>query len=492
MASALPPLPSPSPSLPPPPPAAGGATGGGASSGAGAAPRPALHVVICCCGTRGDTQPFAALGLRLQRRGHRVTLATEARMEGFVRGFGLEWRCIAGDMTGALLQPGAAERLGDRSAIFTVPAMAKEWELKLERAGCSREDIFRSYEAALAGADVCVTGTFPSAPSFSVCEKRGIAWLPLLLDCAALPLMRTTAFPMHFTAFATLGFSCLNGWSYDVAHRIIWGEEGPRINAWRERELGLKPIRDRAGLAGIILRKRVPVMVACSTLFCGPRRERPADYLESWDVGGFAFVPSAEEMGAPIEPRLVAFLARAAADTAPVVYLGFGSMAASAATLVKLAADVCGLARCRAVIVAGWSDVDTAAAAGNDALLIVKEAPHDWLFPRVRCIVHHCGVGTAAAALRAGVPQVPVPFLLDQFPNSRTVVGLGVAPRAVAYAGGKLSAAAVAQAVVRAMDPTQPFAAAAARCGEFVRTESAGTLDRFANMVEGARPVTAD
>ena len=474
-----------------PPPAAAAAAGGAGAMPAAPALRPALHVVICCCGTRGDTQPFAALGLRLQRRGHRVTLATEARMEGFARGLGLGWRCIAGDMTGLLLQPGVAERLGE-SAFFKIPAMLLEWERKLERAGCTREDTLRSYEAALAGADVCVSGTYPAAPSFCVCEKMGIAWLPLLLDCAALPLVRTTAFPMHFTAFLTLGCSCLNGWSFDLAHRVIWAEEGPRINAWRERELGLPPIRDRAGLAGLIPRKRVPVMVACSTLFCGPRRERPADYLESWDVGGFLFVPSAEESGQQIEPRLVAFLAKAAADAAPVVYLGFGSMPATAATLVKLAADVCGLARCRAVIVAGWSDVDSGAAAGNDALLIVKEAPHDWLFPKVRCIVHHCGIGTAAAALRAGVPQVPVPFLLDQFPNSRVVVGLGVAPRAVAYAGGNISAAAVAQAVARAMDPTQPFAAAAVRCGEHVRAESAGALDRFANSVECARPIAAD
>lgn len=42
------------------------------------------------------------------------------------------------------------------------------------------------------------------------------------------------------------------------------------------------------------------------------------------------------------------------------------------------------------------------------------------------------------------------------------------------------------------MDPKQPFAAAATRVGELVRAESAGALNRFANIVEGAVPVTAE
>ena len=54
-----------------------------------------------------------------------------------------------------------------------------------------------------------------------------------------------------------------------------------------------------------------------------------------------------------------------------------------------------------------------------------------------------------------------MPFLLDQFPNSRTVVGLGVAPRSVAYAGGKLSAAAVAQSLPQARAAIQTMNAAA-------------------------------
>src|SRR5258708_9892738 len=49
-----------------------------------------------------------------------------------------------------------------------------------------------------------------------------------------------------------------------------------------------------------------------------------------------------------------------------------------------------------------------------DSVLAIEPCPHDWLFPRVAAAVHHGGAGTTAAALRAGVPSVVVPFFADQ------------------------------------------------------------------------------
>jgi len=64
-------------------------------------PRPAPQVA----GTRGDVQPFIAIGCRLQQQwGHRVRLATHAVYRSFVEAAGLEfyplgwvaWRAAAG------------------------------------------------------------------------------------------------------------------------------------------------------------------------------------------------------------------------------------------------------------------------------------------------------------------------------------------------------------------------------------------------------------
>ncbi|KAJ1552312.1 hypothetical protein HK096_000637, partial [Nowakowskiella sp. JEL0078] len=48
-------------------------------------------------------------------------------------------------------------------------------------------------------------------------------------------------------------------------------------------------------------------------------------------------------------------------------------------------------------------------------VVFVNSIPHDWIFPRVKVVVHHGGSGTMMAALKAGTPQVVKPFFGDQF-----------------------------------------------------------------------------
>jgi len=58
--------------------------------------------------------------------------------------------------------------------------------------------------------------------------------------------------------------------------------------------------------------------------------------------------------------------------------------------------------------------------------------PHGVVFPRVAAVIHHGGAGTTTAAARAGVPQVILPHLLDQYYWARRVEQLRLGPRALA------------------------------------------------------------
>lgn len=74
----------------------------------------------------------------------------------------------------------------------------------------------------------------------------------------------------------------------------------------------------------------------------------------------------------------------------------------------------------------GWGGLE---AAGDDVPTI-GEVPHSVLFPGMAAVVHHCGAGTTAAGLRAGVPAVPVPIQFDEGCWAHRLVALGVAPGA--------------------------------------------------------------
>lgn len=56
-----------------------------------------LNIVIQVVGSRGDVQPFVALGNELQRSGHRVRLATHDTFKSFVTDAKLEFFPIGGD-----------------------------------------------------------------------------------------------------------------------------------------------------------------------------------------------------------------------------------------------------------------------------------------------------------------------------------------------------------------------------------------------------------
>lgn len=66
-------------------------------------PRPPLHFMCLTIGSRGDVQPYIALGLGLKKEGHRVTIVTHEEYKGWVQGFGIEHRTAGGD-PGALMK----------------------------------------------------------------------------------------------------------------------------------------------------------------------------------------------------------------------------------------------------------------------------------------------------------------------------------------------------------------------------------------------------
>ena len=56
-----------------------------------------MNIVIQIVGSRGDVQPFIAIGNELQKHGHRVRIATHDIFEDFVQEHGLEFYPIGGN-----------------------------------------------------------------------------------------------------------------------------------------------------------------------------------------------------------------------------------------------------------------------------------------------------------------------------------------------------------------------------------------------------------
>jgi len=66
----------------------------------------------------------------------------------------------------------------------------------------------------------------------------------------------------------------------------------------------------------------------------------------------------------------------------------------------------------------------------ND-LLYIDEVPHDWLLTRYKMIIHHGGAGATSAGLRAGIPNIIVPFTADQPFWGKRVREIGAGPKPI-------------------------------------------------------------
>jgi len=98
----------------------------------------------------------------------------------------------------------------------------------------------------------------------------------------------------------------------------------------------------------------------------------------------------------------------------------------------------------------------------------VGALPHDWLLPRCAGIVHHGGFGTTSAGLRAGIPALVIPHLIDQFYWAQRIFELGVGPQPIRRA--RLDEDGLAGALEQ-LSRDDNMRQAAAELGEQIRLE---------------------
>jgi vancomycin aglycone glucosyltransferase len=121
------------------------------------------------------------------------------------------------------------------------------------------------------------------------------------------------------------------------------------------------------------------------------------------------------------------------AGPAPV-YVGFGSMTDPdpGSTTRRLLDAIAGLG-VRAVLSRGWAGLGDGPM--PEDVFVTGPVSHAHLFPHVAVVVHHGGAGTTTTAARAGVPQVVVPHVLDQYYWAKRVADLGLGPPPLARRG---------------------------------------------------------
>ncbi|OJJ01775.1 hypothetical protein ASPVEDRAFT_71789 [Aspergillus versicolor CBS 583.65] len=376
-----------------------------------------LNIVVQVVGSRGDVQPFIALGNELQRYGHRVRLATHDVFESFVRDSGLEFFPIGGDpvdlMAYMVKNPGL------------VPSMERLWAGDIQRKrimfremldGCWRSCIEPDMHTQI---PFVADAIIANPPSFAHIHCAQALSIPVHL-MFTMPWSSTKAFP-HPLANMRGGDgdeSLKNYVSYGVVDWLTWQGLGDVVNQWR-KDLDLEEVATFEGphLAEIL---QVPFTYCWSPALV----PKPRDWPSYIDVCGF-FFRDTPKYDPPAD--LTAFLA----SGPPPVYIGFGSIVLEDPerinAIITNAVDAVGA---RAIVSKGWSNLG---GAHHSNIYSIGDCPHEWLFDHVAAVVHHGGAGTTACGLRKAKPTLIVPFFGDQPFWGAMVAAAGAGPTPIPH-----------------------------------------------------------
>jgi UDP:flavonoid glycosyltransferase YjiC (YdhE family) len=401
-----------------------------------------LKVLLATIGSRGDVQPMLALAQALRARGHYPTVAAPADFEAWISSFGVPFAPLGVDMQAYLNQ--------NKNALTgNAMAMMRETTRFLQSQMAPQA---RQLQAACAGADVLVFAGIAAVVAPSVAEAQG---LPALRVNYTTAMIASRDYPPPLATWRTAP-GWLNAWMWKIERAIGgWIVKKP-FNAMRAG-LGL-PAQDNIvpGLSDFS-----PAVNAVDEGVFPPSTSWPKPY----PYANFLFFDDPM----PLDPELAAWL-----DAGPPpVYVGFGSMSGRGTDRVgSLVLDAVQSTGLRCVVGAGWAGLGAGALPAG--WRVVREAPHALLFPRMAAVVHHGGSGTTGQALRAGVPQVVLPLILDQFHHAHLLYVAGLAPRPIRME--KITAPQLTAAIQAALAlPAGPRQAVASRlrasdgCGDLVR-----------------------
>lgn len=396
-----------------------------------------MRIAIVCNDTRGGVQPYVALGLGLAQAGHEVRMVVPANHVSLFDGTSLAVFPLSGPPAEEV---NAAARIAEKGTFATMTFMAREMPKMIFTATKETLDACEGVDLITGGVGGMVTGV-------SVADKLKVPFVQTHLQPLGAP---SPDYPGPM-------LGALPDWvggrgrllSHHLSELALWVPFQGAMSSARIKVLGLdEKSRSMDGQPCLYGFSRHVVAV-------------PEHPVKVRHTTGYWILSATANWNAPLD--LQAFLEQGE----PVVSIGFGSMSSSKAEqvtdLVQHAASEAGV---RVVLLVGSGGLK--AAGQTDRLFCLGEAPHEWLFQRVSAIVHHGGAGTTAAALRSGVPNLVVPFGVDQpFWGSR-VKALGVGPEPIAHS--RLTVERLSKAL-KVMVSDQAMRMRAAQLGALLRSE---------------------
>jgi sterol 3beta-glucosyltransferase len=193
-----------------------------------------MHITILAFGSRGDVQPCVALGLGLQRAGHKVRLAAFSRFGAFIESRGLDFFSLGVDIHDLL--EGDEETRATITAILEGGTIRQRWQA-LRGLEPFMERMQESFWQASQGTEAIIFSTL-GINAYHVAEKLEVPCLWAL----TIPIFGRTRTRPALLPPLPLG-SGYNLLAHVITEQATQQSIGRVFNSWRQARLSLPSIQ---------------------------------------------------------------------------------------------------------------------------------------------------------------------------------------------------------------------------------------------------------
>ena len=358
-----------------------------------------MKIVVVGWGTTGDVYPLFALSERLLERGHQVRVCAPALYRNKILEIGAEFYEIDVVFNLSEFHKAMDAIIPKRDPVAVLRLIVEE---TIMRHG---EKWYHDCLNAMKGFDIAICHSV-DIPGQEAAIRNRLPWLTVTYcpDFIKSPDSAPHPFP---------------NWGR-ICNALVWKLAQLRLTESVDALFNqlIVSVRGKPRTSIALEKMYSPHLnlIAASPTLCSPSVFPPNHKITGvWHLGTPSYIPP---------PELVNFLAKGP----PPVIISFGSMGGSnGRETTEILIEAIRKVKQRAIIQSGWGKLGT-----EDTLpdiFCTEYVPHQWLFPKGCCVVHHGGAGTTASVCRAKVPSVVVAHFTDQPYWGKRLSDLGVAPK---------------------------------------------------------------
>jgi UDP:flavonoid glycosyltransferase YjiC (YdhE family) len=376
-----------------------------------------MRVLLTTIGTAGDIHPFIAVGLALKTRGHEVAILANPYYAARINGAGLGYWPLGKEADYLAFARNADLIRGRKSTRLVIDKLILP-SFEVQANGI--DSAWRTFRPnVIVGHHICFGAQ-------AACEKLGIPYAQIVLspvfwlsrqEQVVLPTWPLRKPPVIVDRFVRSLSRTMGRMSLDRPLNKMRAELGVP----RRRDFVVKSAR---GGDGLLANERlldaddgIKTLGLWSPLYRGKLADDPRPGV----ICGFApwDRPTLSSQQQVAIRETIEWMEK---GQAPVLVTLGSSVAPHAKKIYESVREACAKLSKRVVLLTGADD----GAVWTTEMRSLPYAPYSLVMPRSMLIVHHAGIGTVGAAMRAGRPSLAIPHANDEYDNAERVRRLGI------------------------------------------------------------------